>query len=496
MATVAASTNAHIAVLPSPGIGHVTPLLELSKLLVTHHHCHVTFLNVTTESSAAQNNLLHSPNLPPNLHVIDLPPVDLSNIVNDQTTVLTRLCLNLRENLPSFNTILDQLSHKSQALIIDMFGTFVFDTIPQNIPVFTFFTASASLLAFSLFLPQLDRDVEGEFIDLPHPVQVPGCKPIQTEDLLDQVRNRKIDEYKWYLYHLSRVPMSAGILLNTWQDMEPVTLKALSEHPFYRKINTPPLYPIGPLIKETEPVTENEPECLAWLDKQPSGSVLFVTFGSGGVLSSEQQSELAWGLELSGVRFLWVVRVPNDANASAAFFKAGSDDANNAALRYLPEGFVERTRDRGLVVKSWAPQVAILRHAATGAFLSHCGWNSTLESVTHGVPLIAWPLYAEQRMNGTMVEEDAGVGVRVRSEGGVVGRGEIERVVSMMMEGEEGKEMKRRARELKESASMVLGEGGASFVTRAAMANACLFAGKNDCSQKPGEKLDKTAVKA
>ncbi|TKY50572.1 Anthocyanidin 3-O-glucosyltransferase 5 [Spatholobus suberectus] len=460
--------KSHIAVLPSPGIGHVTPLLELSKLLVTHHHCHVTFLNVTTESSAVQNRLLHSPHLPPNLHVIDLPPVDLSTTVNDQTPVLTRLCLILRHSLRSLNTTLTKLPNKPKALIIDMFGTQVFDTIP-NIPIFTFFTASAHLLAFSLFLPQLDRDVAGEFVDLPNPVQVPGCKPIRTEDLLDQVKNRKIDEYKWYLYHVGRVPMSTGILLNTWQDLEPVTLNALKEHSFYRSINTPPVYPIGPLIKE------NGPECLSWLDNQPSGSVLLVTFGSGGVLSLEQQTELAWGLELSGVRFVWVVREPNDANACAAFFNAGGGDE---ATSYLPEGFVERTGERGLVVRSWAPQVAILRHASTGAFLSHCGWNSTLESVAHGVPVIAWPLYAEQRMNGAMVEEDVGVGVRVKvkGEGGVVGREEIERVVRMVMEGEEGKVMKRRARELRESAAKALRVGGSSYQTRAAMANNCFFA--------------------
>ncbi|KAG5029652.1 Anthocyanidin 3-O-glucosyltransferase 5 [Glycine soja] len=488
--------KSHIAVLPSPGIGHVTPLLELSKLLVTHHQCHVTFLNVTTESSAAQNNLLHSPTLPPNLHVVDLPPVDLSTMVNDQTTIVARLSVNLRETLRPLNTILSQLPDKPQALIIDMFGTHVFDTILENIPIFTFFTASAHLLAFSLFLPQLDRDVAGEFVDLPNPVQVPGCKPIRTEDLMDQVRNRKIDEYKWYLYHVSRMTMSTGILLNTWQDLEPVTLKALSEHSFYRSINTPPLYPIGPLIKETESLTENEPECLAWLDNQPAGSVLFVTFGSGGVLSSEQQNELAWGLELSGVRFVWVVRVPNDASAFAAFFNAGGDDD---ATSYLPEGFVSRTRERGLVVRSWAPQVAILRHASTGAFVSHCGWNSTLESVANGVPVIAWPLYAEQRMNGTTVEEDVGVGVRVRAkstEKGVVGREEIERVVRMVMEGEEGKEMKRKARELKETAVKSLSVGGPSYEMRAAMANVCLFATKKQCTKKPVQRVDhETEVK-
>ncbi|KAK7321741.1 hypothetical protein VNO77_32643 [Canavalia gladiata] len=286
--------KSYIVVLPSPGIGHVTPLLELSKLLVRHHNFHVTFLNITTEASTVQNHLLHSPHLPRNLHVIDLPPVDLSTIVDDQTPTLTRVCLNLQENIRGLNTLLAQLPNKPQALIIDIFGTQAFDVLHNNnIPIFTFFTASAHLLAFSLLLPQLDRDVEGEFVDLPNPVQVPGCKPIRTGDLLDQVTNRKSDEYKWYFYHVSRVPMSAGILLNTWQDLEPITLKTLREHAFYRNIPIPPIYPIGPVIKEPEPVTETVAECLGWLDNQPLASVLFVSFGSGGVLSMEQQTELA-----------------------------------------------------------------------------------------------------------------------------------------------------------------------------------------------------------
>lgn len=305
-ATTLDSTKPHVVVIPSTGLGNLTPLFEFAKRLVIDHSFHVSFFYITTDASAAQNQLVHTPtNLPPNFHIIDLPPVDLSTLVNDQTPLLTRLCLNVRENLRSVNTFLNtQMPNTPQALIIDMFCTQAFDFeicnkhLPNNIPVFTFFTTSTYLLAFSLFLPQLDRDVEGEFVDLPEPVRVPGCTPIRTQDLLDQVTNRDSDEYKWWLYHFTRVPMSAGILLNTWQDLEPVTLGALREHSFYQKIPTPPVYPIGPVIKEQEPAAETKSECLDWLDKQPSGSVLFVSLGSGGVLSGEQQTELAWGLEL------------------------------------------------------------------------------------------------------------------------------------------------------------------------------------------------------
>ncbi|KAI4306389.1 hypothetical protein L6164_029670 [Bauhinia variegata] len=456
----------HIVVLPSPGMGHVVPLFQLAERLVTHHACHVTFLNIPTEASPAQTQLLHhSPNnLPPGLRVIDLPTVDLSATINGDPPVLTRLCINVQQTLLSLKSTLSQLHNKPRALVIDLFCTQAFEVCKElSIPVYTFFTASTLLLAFSLLLPQLDREVTGEFVDLPEPVSVPGCSPIRTEDLILQVTDRKSDEYKWYLHHLSRVPLAAGIFLNTWENLEPVSIRALREHPFYQKISTPPLYPIGPIIKETEPLTPTGVECLAWLDKQPLDSVVFVALGSGGTVSAEQLTELAWGLELSQQRFIWVARAPSDVNACAAFFNAGDDVYGS--ISYLPQGFLERTRGVGLVVSSWAPQVAILRHPSTAAFLSHCGWNSTLESLAQGVPMIAWPLYAEQRQNATMLAEEIGVAVKPAVEAGtrVVGREEIEKVVRVSLEGEEGKGMRLRARELKASASKALEFGGSSY---------------------------------
>ncbi|KAB1220552.1 Anthocyanidin 3-O-glucosyltransferase 5 [Morella rubra] len=447
------TSKPHVVVLPSPGMGHFIPLLEFAKRLVVHHDIHVSFLQITTEASAAQNQLLHSSTLPPGLDVIDLAPANISALVSEETLVLTRLCIIVRESLRSLKSVLIELG-KPQALVIDLFSTQAFEICRElSIPTYTFFTASISFLAFSLYLPTLDREVDCEFVDLPEPIQVPGCTPIRTEDLLDQVRNRKIDEYKWFLLHISRLPMAAGIFLNSWEDLEPTSLKAIKDHIFYRQIPTPPVHPIGPLIKQAEAsVTETDAKCLAWLDKQSSDSVLLISLGSGGTLTAAQLTELAWGLELSQQRFILVARKPSDASASGTFFNVGGDI--NDPTEYLPEGFLERTEGVGLVVPSWVPQVAVLRHPSTGAFLSHCGWNSILESITHGVPMIAWPLYAEQRMNATMLVEDVGVAIKPVAVPGkeIVEREEIERVVRMVMEGEEGKAMRRKARELKDSA--------------------------------------------
>lgn len=455
----------HVALLASPGLGHCIPVLEFGKRLVIQHGFRVSFLAITTnEASAGNDMLLRSPTLPSGLDVVLLPQVDVFSIATGVTTIVARLSLIVKESLKSLKSVLMELG-KPTALVIDLFCTQAFDVCRElSIPAYTFFTASVKLLAFSLYLPTLDREVEeGEFVDLPEPVKVPGCTPIRTEDLLDQVKNRKIDEYNWYLYHLSRLPSASGIFLNSWEGLEPLAIKAVRENPFYKHIPIPPVYQAGPLIKEEDTLSASDIECLRWLDKQPADSVLLVALGSGGTLTAEQLTELAWGLDLSQQRFIFVVRMPTDRSASAVFFNVGSDV--NDPKAYLPDGFSERTHGRGLIVLSLAPQVSILKHPATGGFLSHCGWNSTLESLINGVPMIAWPLYAEQRMNATILEEEVGVAIKPTVEPAgknLVGREEIERAVRLVMEGERGKEMKRRARELKESAAKVLKIGGSS----------------------------------
>nr|KYP71899.1 Hydroquinone glucosyltransferase [Cajanus cajan] len=201
-------------------------------------------------------------------------------------------------------------------------------------------------------------------------------------------------------------------------------------------------------------------DCLAWLDEQPRGSVLFVSFGSGGTLSSAQINELALGLESSGQRFLWVVKSPSEKAANASYFIAESEAD---PLHLLPEGFAERTKGRGLLVPSWAPQPQVLAHPSTGGFLTHCGWNSILESVVNGVPLLAWPLFAEQKMNAFMLTHDVKVALRPNvSQNGFVDKHEIATVVKCLMEGQDGKKLRYRIKDLKDAAAKALAHDGAS----------------------------------
>ena len=129
---------------------------------------------------------------------------------------------------------------------------------------------------------------------------------------------------------------------------------------------------------------------MTWLDARPAGSVVFLCFGSASSVPAEQLKEIAVGLERSGHAFLWAVSAPVAPDADSTKRFEGRGEAALEAL--LPDGFLDRTRGRGLVVPKWAAQVEVLRHPATGAFVTHCGWNSTLEAVTAGVPMVCWPM--------------------------------------------------------------------------------------------------------
>ncbi|XP_074357799.1 hydroquinone glucosyltransferase-like [Apium graveolens] len=461
----------HIAFLPSPGVGHLIPLLEFAKHLVIHHKVYVSFLVINNdESPAMQHQLIHSSNLPTDLHVIALPHTDVSSCVNDNMNILTRLTYICQESFKQLRATLVELS-LPKALIIDIFATDAFLICEElEIPVYSFFTSPTMLLALSLYLPKLDEEVECEYVDLPDSIKIPGCKPLEIDDLLGPLLNRKDEEYKCYLRHVNRLTMAAGIFVNTWVELELKScwLNGIQNDLFYKNLPAPPVYLVGPLIKRDETVSESDEFILSWLDNQAPNSVLFVAFGSGGTLTSEQLTELASGLEMSNQKFILVVRKPSDhLSACGMFFNVGRyrDDP----ISYLPEGFVERTAGVGLVVPSWAPQVPILSHESTGGFLSHCGWNSTLESIANGVPMITWPLFAEQKMNATLLAEEIAIAVKPievsREEGGkeFVKREEIETVVRLVMEGEEGKVMRRKANELKESAAKALKPGGCSY---------------------------------
>ncbi|KAL0342486.1 UNVERIFIED_CONTAM: UDP-glycosyltransferase 83A1 [Sesamum calycinum] len=214
----------------------------------------------------------------------------------------------------------------------------------------------------------------------------------------------------------------------------------------------PKLLPIGPLLNISHCKSVGnfssflceDTSCLSWLNEKPAASVVYVSFGSLAVFSQHQLDELALGLELSGRPFLWVVR---------------SDLANGSQAEYL-SGFMERVVGIGKIVE-WAPQEEVLSHPSVVCFLSHCGWNSTLEGLSRGVPFLCWPYFADQFYNQKYICEKWKIGLRINvDENGIRTRHEIKTKIKMLLSNDD---LKANAMKLKEMVEESVDQRGSSF---------------------------------
>ncbi|KAK7307550.1 hypothetical protein VNO77_40724 [Canavalia gladiata] len=447
----------HAALLASPGMGHLIPTLELAKRLLTDHAFHVTIFVVTTDSFTATSQILQQASNINGLNIVVMPPVDLSTKLGPNSPLEALIGFTVLESLPFLRSSIVSMKLPPSALIVDIFGA---EALPMardlGMLTYIFFATSAWFSAVTIYLPTIDKQMEETHSNDHEPLLIPGCQPVRFEDTLEPFLSPDGPMYEGYLNAAKKVVTADGILMNTWQDLEPAATKAVIEHGILDRFTKGEVYPVGPLVRSVEP--EADHAVLRWLDRQPAESVIYVAFGSGGTISEGQMRELAWGLELSQQRFVWVMRAPNEAKASGAFFD--SAQWYDETVSCLPDGFVKRTERVGFVVPAWAPQAEILAHPATGGFMTHCGWNSVLESVINGVPMVAWPLYAEQKMNAFMLANEFGVAVRV--EGGVVCRERIAEVVRSVLVGEEGVAMRNKVKELKLSGENALCSFGSS----------------------------------
>lgn len=405
----------------------------------------------------SSNQLLKT--LPASISSILLPLISFHDLP-EGTKIENRIALSVTRSMPALRDSLKVLTESTRllAVVADLFATETFSVAEEfGLTPYLFFPTNAMVLSLIFHLPKLDETYLCEYRDIPEPIKLPGCFPVHGRDFPSSVQDRNDMAYKRIVHRAKQYRQPAGIIVNSFVDLEPGAFEALMRG----EPGLPPIYPVGPVVKTGSRLIEptDESGCVHWLDNQPSGSVIFVCFGSGGTLSQEQLNEVAFGLEMSGQRFIWVVRIPDEKAANAAYFGFQTRDP----LEFLPDGFLDRTRGLGLVVRRWAPQIEVLRHVSTGGFVTHCGWNSTLEGIVNGVPLIAWPLYAEQRMNAVLVADDLKIGIRVKgNENGLVGREEIVEYAKRLIEGEEGKMIRERMRQVKEAASRALSKDGSS----------------------------------
>ncbi|CAI0542103.1 unnamed protein product [Linum tenue] len=331
-----------------------------------------------------------------------------------------------------------------------------------GVPPYVFYPSGANFLGFMLELQALHDEGKlgdlAELKDTESEMAIPSLeKPLPCKFLPSVVV-----EKEWLpllIDNTRRLREARGIVVNTFLELETYALGSVSV------AGNPPVYPVGPLLNlnsaRPEAVQGNE-EVMEWLDNQPAASVVFLCFGSMGSFGKEQVTEIAVALERCGQRFLWSLRRSPEAGEVGPPSEYGNFDEAP-----LPAGFLDRVSGIGKVI-GWAPQTAVLRHVAVGGFVSHCGWNSVLESIWFGVPVGAWPMYAEQQLNAFQLVEELGLAEEIKMDyrwdgGMMVTAEEIEGGIRRLMAAENDEGRKRKTvKEVSEMSKKALTEGGSS----------------------------------
>ncbi|XP_047154117.1 UDP-glycosyltransferase 73C1-like [Vigna umbellata] len=272
------------------------------------------------------------------------------------------------------------------------------------------------------------------------------------------------ESWKYFSSEIMAAEMDTyGVIMNSFEELEPEYARD------YKKVKDDKVWCIGPVSLINKDHLDkvqrgrdsvDESEHIKWLDGQKGGSVIYACLGSLCNLTAPQLIELGLALEASERPFIWVIR---EGNHSAALEKWIEEN-----------GFEERTSCRSLVIRGWAPQLLILSHPAIGGFITHCGWNSTLEAICAGVPMITWPLFADQFLNESFVVHVLKVGVKVGVEiqmtwgkeeeiGVAVKKEDVEKAITEIMDvTSESEERRKRVKELSEMAERAVEKGGSS----------------------------------
>ncbi|KAL0008662.1 hypothetical protein SO802_010164 [Lithocarpus litseifolius] len=465
--------KAELVFVSPPGMGHLVSILEIAKLLVARDDrlcITVLIMRLSVDSKlAAYIESFNDSSYTECIQFIDLPQTSLkqetnlmvffSSFIESQKPHVKEAVTKLKESRSGSN------SPRLAGFVVDMFCSSMVDVANDfGVPTYLFFPSSASFLSLMLHLQTL-RDEQKqditEFKDSDAELVLSSfVNPIPARVLPGVVLDREGGTL--ILDYARRWRETKGIIVNTFLELESSTI-----HSFSVATNTPPVYPVGPILNlkgEDSHVGlgDQRSDIMKWLDDQPQSSVVFLCFGSRGGFGDNQVNEIAKALERAGFPFLWSLRRPPPKGGGLAF----STEHENLE-EVLPEGFLDRTARIGKII-GWAPQVAILSHPAIGGFVSHCGWNSILESLWFGVPIATWPLYAEQQFNAfEMVKEmelAAEIMLDYRTEYTdnqiIVTSEEIERGIKHLMENDS--KIRKNVKEMTEKGRKALMDGGSS----------------------------------
>ncbi|XP_022975648.1 7-deoxyloganetin glucosyltransferase-like [Cucurbita maxima] len=469
MGTISNSDKPHAVCIPYPAQGHITPMLKLAKLL-HYHGFHITFVNtdfnhhrlLKSQGPTALNGLssFRFESIPDGL-----PPMDV-----DATQDIPSLCQSTRRLcLQPFKELLRKVNSTPNVppvscIVSDGVMSFTVDAAEElGVPEILFWTTSAcGFLAYLHYRQLVDRGYtplkdEKDFSNGYLETQIdwiPGMEGIRLRDLPSFIRTTDPEDgmVDFIISETKRAERASAIVLNTMASLEQPALNAISTL-------MPPVFSIGPLqlllqhlvpdshsdlISLGSNLWKEDRACLEWLDQKLPNSVVYVNFGSITVMTEDQLKEFAWGLANSEQMFLWIIRPDLVAGETAV----------------LPPEFVEATKERGMLA-NWCPQEEVLNHPAVGGFLTHSGWNSTMESIVSGVPMLCWPFFAEQQTNCRYCCTEWRIGSEIDTN---VKREDIQEQVKELMEGHGGKEMRKRAGEWKKLvAEAAVPDTGSSF---------------------------------
>ncbi|KAI5059381.1 hypothetical protein GOP47_0025700 [Adiantum capillus-veneris] len=462
-------TTVHALLLSFPTRTHLVPLIQLAKRLAGVGNeikcCKFVFTNIVSYQVAGEagGGGEEDEDAGFTLRTIGVPDGLPWGQGKDMLGMI-QACNNMKASTLRFLPHLQQSPGLPLSLIIsDVFVPWAAELASSlGLPLFFFYTTNAASCCVMSHAPSLLAHHIIPFNESSHQelVPCPGAPMLLPRDFPFSMQLQDIShpQFQFTLNMFSHLEEATGLILNTCHEIEADAVKALQARC--------PVYTVGPLFlpisEDLESVTNQKQigvaetdDCLKWLDSQSAGSVLYVSFGTLANFSNVQMSELALGLEKSQQPFLWVVH---------------KNVFNGVVSDALPEGFLERVKDRCFVA-SWVPQLQVLKHRSVGGFFSHCGWNSILENITlKGVPMLCWPDKAEQGVNARILVDVWKLGMPFR-----VGKDcniscdEVEAAVKTLMEGEEAEEMKRRGAELKKQVETVRRKGGSSMMNLEAL---------------------------
>ncbi|KAI3864403.1 hypothetical protein MKX03_028439 [Papaver bracteatum] len=461
-------TRCHIVAVPFPGRGLINPMMNFCKHLAHKLGDNIKITFVVTEEWLG---ILESTPMPPQILLRSIPNVIPSEFSRSLTLDFESfLEIVVAELEAPFEAVLNT-SEPVSCIITDFYLTWAYSIGNQkNIPVVTFWTTSSFVFFVLCHADLLTKnghslanisDCCDEVIDY-----IPGISPTRLADM-PLIPRGNDPKYNPEMIAFTMLDKIQCLLIPTFYELEPQvtdTLKTI--FPF-------PIYTIGPSIPNTTTIIEKDhhnhgkkvessttkyvnnkkPHYIEWLDSQPISSVLYIAFGSTVSFPGEQMEEILAGLLEIGVRYLLVSR--NGHHNSGVPREGGGDDTSTSNL--------------GLVVQ-WCDQLRVLGHSSIGGFWTHCGWNSIMESIYAGVPMLTFPTSFDQIPNRKLIVDDLKVGMKVTKEFGakaLVKRDEVEMIVKKFMNINEAaaddvKEMRRRSSELKKMCRRALAKGGSS----------------------------------